>query len=90
MLKNDYLLPSDLLGRQDYMTADGSIRDGIILNLRRLDLGPLTLPNVRATVVESQRAPLLLGQSVLGRLGKIEIDNGRRLLKITPWRTPNP
>ena len=85
MLKNDYLLPPDFLGRQDYMTADGSIREGITLNIRRLDFGPLTLPNVRATVVKNQRAPLLLGQSVLGRLGKIEIDNDRRFLRITPW-----
>ena len=29
------------------------------------------------------RAPLLLGQSVLQRLGKIEIDNQRQVLKIT-------
>ena len=28
-------------------------------------------------------APLLLGQSVLGRLGKIEIDNSKNVLIIT-------
>ena len=28
-------------------------------------------------------APLLLGQSILQRLGKIEIDNTKRVLKIT-------
>ena len=31
----------------------------------------------------NQKAPLLLGQSVLGRLGKIEIDNSKHILKIT-------
>ena len=29
------------------------------------------------------RAPLLLGQSVMQKLGRIEIDNNRRILKIT-------
>ena len=42
----------------------------------------LDLNNVRASVVKNQKAPLLLGQSVLGRLGKIEIDNAERVLRI--------
>ena len=44
---------------------------------------PLDLNNVKASVVRNQKAPLLLGQSVLGKLGKIEIDNEKRLLKVT-------
>lgn len=35
------------------------------------------------SIVRNQRAPLLLDQSVLGRLGKIEIDNAKQVLKIT-------
>ena len=46
-------------------------------------LGGLKLNNVRASVVKSQKAPLLLGQTVLSRLGKIEIDNTAKVLKIT-------
>jgi predicted aspartyl protease len=41
------------------------------------------LNNVKASIVENQKAPLLLGQSVLNKLGKIEIDNENQLLKIT-------
>jgi hypothetical protein len=33
--------------------------------------------------VRNQKAPLLLGQSVLGRLGKIEIDNTSKTIKVT-------
>jgi len=33
--------------------------------------------------IQNQRAPLLLGQSVLGRLGKIEIDNQQQVIRIT-------
>lgn len=41
------------------------------------------LGNVKASVVRNQKAPLLLGQSVLGRLGKIEIDNSKHVLRVT-------
>ena len=47
----------------------------------RIYKGDGVLDNVRASVVRNQKAPLLLGQSVLGRLGKIEIDNpGQKLV----------
>ena len=53
------------------------------INLNSINFGGLSLNNIRASVVQSQNAPLLLGQSVLQRLGKIEIDNSQRILKIT-------
>ena len=43
----------------------------------------VSVSNVRASVVDNDKAPLLLGQSVLNRLGKIEIDYDRSILKIT-------
>ena len=53
------------------------------VQVEKVSFGELELNNVRASVVRSQKAPLLLGQSVLSRLGKIEIDNPGRVLKIT-------
>ena len=83
MMKNGYLVERDITGRQSYMTADGNISEGTTIVLRKVSIGSLELDNVKASVVKSQKAPLLLGQSVLQRLGKIEIDNGRNVLKIT-------
>lgn len=83
MFKNDYLSTSDVLGSQKYMTADGTISVGTIINLRDVKLGSLHLKNVKASVVNNQAAPLLLGQSVLSKLGKIEIDNSNRVLRVT-------
>ncbi len=83
MLKNDFLSPDDIVGRQNYLTADGEITEGTVINLRNVDFGGLELNNVKASIVKSQKAPLLLGQSVLNRLGKIEIDNGKKVLKVT-------
>jgi predicted aspartyl protease len=65
------------------MDANGDVSVGTIINLKNVNFGGLDLNNVRASVVRNQKAPLLLGQSVLGRLGKIEIDNSKNVLKIT-------
>lgn len=83
MAKNDYLSSSDILGKQNYMTADGNIVEGTVVNLKDVRLGSLHLNNIKASVTRNQAAPLLLGQSVLSKLGKIEIDNAKKVLRIT-------
>lgn len=83
MLKNDYLAVSDIIGRQNYMTADGNITEGTVINLRDVKLGNIHLNDIKASVVKNQSAPLLLGQSVFSKLGKIEIDNDNKVLRIT-------
>ena len=83
MYKNGYLSKKDIVGNSAYITADGSISIGTNIILQKIDFGGLELKAVRASVVGNQRAPLLLGQSVLQRLGKIEIDNQHQVLKIT-------
>lgn len=83
MLKNDYIKPTDIVGSARYMDANGDITEGTVVNLRKVNFGGLELENVRASVVRNQKAPLLLGQSVLGRLGRIEIDNPGMKLVIT-------
>lgn len=65
------------------MDANGDVSVGTVINLRNVVFGGLKLKNVRASVVRNQKAPLLLGQSVFGRLGKMEIDNARNVIKIT-------
>ena len=83
MMKNGYLSATDVIGSQRYMDANGDISVGTVINLRKVELNGLQLKNVRSSVVRNQKAPLLLGQSVLGRLGRIEIDNQQQVLKIT-------
>ena len=75
MLKNGYLSDSDVKGKKHYLTASGDIHEGTILRLKEVRLGDAILKNVEASVVHSQKAPLLLGQSVLEKFGTITIDN---------------
>ena len=83
MFKNGYISKNDIIGSSTYMTASGKIEEGTIINIKKVDFGGLTLENIRASVVKNQIAPLLLGQTVLGRLGKIEIDNNSHVLRIS-------
>ena len=75
MLKTGYLSDNDVKGTRNYMTASGDIHEGTVLRLKEVKLGDATLKNVEASVVHSQKAPLLLGQSVLEKFGTITIDN---------------
>ena len=83
MMKNGYLSKKDVTGTGHYMDANGNVSVGTVINLKNVNFGDFTLNNIRASVVQNQKAPLLLGQSVLGRLGKIEIDNKNSVIKIT-------
>lgn len=74
MLENGYLEESDIKGVSQSTIADGSNIDNIVINLREVEIGGLSLQNVSAVVVPTQNAPLLLGQSVIQRLGTVSIE----------------
>ena len=67
--KNGYLNANDVVGSLLYMDANGDVSVGTIINLKNVNFGGLDLNNVRASVVRNQKAPLLLGQNVLGNQG---------------------
>lgn len=64
----------DILDIEYFQDATGNISEGTSINLREIKIGNKTITNVKATIVDNINAPLLLGQSVLERFGKIEID----------------
>lgn len=88
MLKNNYLSSNDIIGKSKYMDANGDISVGTVINLRKVYFAGMELENVRASVVDNNNAPLLLGQTILSRLGKVEIDyeNSKLVIKT---RVPN-
>lgn len=83
MYKNNYLSDKDFMGSSSFLTASGDIIEGSVVNLRNVNFGGLDMNNVKATVVKTQNAPILLGQSVLSRLGKVKIDYSSYTIRIT-------
>ena len=82
MLRNGYLSRSDIVGSSSYQTASGDIATGMVIKLKKIEISGLILNNVEATIINSDSAPLLLGQSALSRLGKIQIDYRNSTLTI--------
>jgi clan AA aspartic protease (TIGR02281 family) len=74
MLKNDYLNRGDILGKSNYLDANGNITEGVNIILREIEIGGMKLYNVKASVVTNMKAPLLLGQSAISKLGAVQLD----------------
>lgn len=77
LYKQGTLTDDDILGTANFSDANGDISEGTVINLKTVKIGNRTLENIQASVVHNMEAPLLLGQSVLERFGKISIDNKR-------------
>lgn len=82
MLKNGYLSKSDIIGSSAYQTASGDIAIGTVIKLKKIEINGLVINNVEASIINSDSAPLLLGQSALSRLGMIQIDYKNSTLTI--------
>lgn len=75
MFKNNYISKDDIKGKRYYQTADGGISEGTVITLKEVRIGDAVLRNVEASVSKSQKAPLLLGESVLQKFGTFTVDN---------------
>lgn len=64
----------DFLREESFQVATGEVMVGAIINLKKVKIANRLLTNVEAVVVPNDMAPLLLGQSVLERLGKYSVD----------------
>ncbi len=75
--KQGKLTKDDIVGTANFSDANGDISEGTIIILTTVKIGDRVLKNVEASVVHNLNAPLLFGQSALGKFGKISIDNNR-------------
>ena len=74
LIRTGTVTDKDFIGTATYKFADGSIAKSKIFILKELQIGNKTITNVRASISNSLEAPLLLGQSVLNKFGKVTID----------------
>lgn len=71
---NDFINKDDIIGTGTSSVADGRIVDHVIINLKDIEIAGQHLHNVQAIVIDGQNAPLLMGQSAIQKLGRIELD----------------
>lgn len=89
MLKNGYLSPDDFTGSEYYRMANGSVEEGTKIKLKSIEIGNIKIQDVSARVVHTLDAPLLLGQSVLTKLGRIEFDYHNNRMIIHDYNSNN-
>lgn len=77
LYKQGKLTKDDIKGTANFSDANGDISEGTIIVLKTVKIGDRILENIEASVVNNLNAPLLFGQSALGKFGKISIDNNR-------------
>jgi clan AA aspartic protease (TIGR02281 family) len=74
MLKNGYLKKEDIGESVYYSIANGEVEKGTKLNIKEIEFAGLKLFNIEASIVHELSAPLLLGQSVISQLGRIQLE----------------
>ena len=74
LYKQGKLTSDDITGSEQYTDATGAMSEGTLINLKTVKIGNRVLENIQASVVHNLQAPLLFGQSALGRFGKVSID----------------
>jgi len=80
MLNNGYLNDSDIIGTGRSRLANGSIVENTRIKLRTIEIGGLIFHNIEASASNQLNSSLLLGQSVIQKLGKMQIDGNDLLI----------
>jgi aspartyl protease family protein len=82
LIRTGTIKDDDFIGTQTYSFADGSTATSRVFILKQIKIGNTYYKNIRASISNSIDAPMLLGQSVLQRIGKFTIDNNTNTLII--------
>jgi len=68
------LTSEDILGDTQGLIANGTLAKGTVIVLKVVRVGNKILYNVPATIVHGINAPLLMGETVLSKFGRVTID----------------
>ena len=74
LIKSGTVTNGDFIGTSTYKFADGSFAKSQVFIIRKIQIGNKVISNVKASISNSVNSPLLLGQSVLNKFGKVTID----------------
>jgi clan AA aspartic protease (TIGR02281 family) len=82
LMRTGTIEQADYIGTNTYSFADGSTAESDVFNIKEINIGGVSVQNVRASISNNLDAPMLLGQSVMQRLGSYTIDNATHCLII--------
>jgi predicted aspartyl protease len=79
LIRTRTIRPSDFIGQQTYILADGTEAPSAVFVIRSLKIGGHVVENVRGSI-GSPKGSLLLGQSFLRNFRSWSIDNRKHAL----------
>lgn len=80
LIKNGFIQESDIKGSSHAQIANGEIVENTSIVLQKVEIGGIELRNIDAIVSHNMNAPLLLGQSVIQKLGSIQLDGNKLVI----------
>lgn len=80
LVRTGTIKDEDWLEGKTYMFADGSTARSKRFRLRKLIIGNYVIRDVEVSIANSLEAPMLLGQNVMRKLGKVSIDYRNNIL----------
>lgn len=87
MAKNGYLEENDIKGTSFAQLADGSVTENTRIRIKKIEIGELAIHDVSAAIIHNADAPLLLGQSAIKKLGRIEFDGDNLIIHTSGKQT---
>jgi hypothetical protein len=82
MLKHGYLTTNEIIGTEHDPLLRGYISTGAQVILKQLEIADTKFTNITAFIVSDLNAPLIIGQDILKKLGKIELDFTNQLFTL--------
>lgn len=80
LLKQGALKEDDLKESVKYKIANGDVQEGTKIIIREINIDGIILKDVEAGIVHQLNAPLLLGQSAISKLGRIELNRNKLII----------
>ncbi|MCB2218979.1 MAG: retroviral-like aspartic protease family protein [Bacteroidetes bacterium] len=84
MLKNGYLYSDDIQGSSFAKIASGEIMENTKITISLIEFFGMKIHNIDAHIVHNLSAPLLMGTSVISRLGTVTIEGNKLSIKGYP------
>ena len=81
MVKNGYLSEKDITGTSYSQIANGDVVENTNVLLKEIEIGGIKIYNVTASISHNMNAPLLLGQSAIQKLGPIQLEGNKLIIK---------
>ncbi|CAA0228011.1 retropepsin-like aspartic protease [Tenacibaculum maritimum] len=81
LLKHGAISTKNIGATTKYQIANGKIQEGTKVIIPSIKVGGFELNNIEAGIVHNMEAPLLLGQSAISKLGKVQLDGNKLIIQ---------